>query len=76
MPDLLHVVRSGNLNSTIMLFHVATLVSLSPLSSLSIVVCIHIDQNVAEQKQCSNVYHIKTMQQNKSNVAYQSNGVI
>jgi hypothetical protein len=38
-----------------MLAHVATLVSLSPLSPLSNVVCIHIDQNIAEQKQCSNV---------------------
>jgi phage terminase large subunit-like protein len=37
------------------LVHVATLISLSPLSSLSNVVCIHIDQNTAEQKQCSNV---------------------
>jgi phage terminase large subunit-like protein len=38
-----------------MLVHVATLVSLSPLSSLSSVVCIHIDKNVVEQKLCNNV---------------------
>jgi phage terminase large subunit-like protein len=37
------------------LVHVATLISISPLLSLSNVVCIHIDQNVAKQKQCSNV---------------------
>jgi hypothetical protein len=33
-----------------MLVYVATLVSLSTLSTLSNVVCIHIDQNIAEQK--------------------------
>jgi hypothetical protein len=39
----------------IMLIHIATLISLSLLSSLSNIVCIHIDQNIVEQKQCSNV---------------------
>jgi hypothetical protein len=57
-----------------MLVHVATQVSFSSLSSLSSVVCIHIDQNVAEQKQYSNVYDIKAMWQ-CSNVAYQSNAL-
>jgi hypothetical protein len=37
------------------LVHVATLVSLSPLSSLSNIICIHIEQNVSEQKEYSNV---------------------
>jgi hypothetical protein len=67
-----------------MLVHVATLVSLSPLSSLSNVVYIHIDQNVAEENamwQCVAYQSIAVEQKQCSiskqcgNVAYQNNAV-
>jgi hypothetical protein len=38
-----------------MVVHVATLVSLISLLSLSSVVCIHIAKNIAEQRLCNNV---------------------
>jgi hypothetical protein len=67
-----------------MLVHITTLISLSPLSSLSNVVCIHIDQNVTMcsiLKQCGNIAYQSNAAEQKQcsiskqcdNVAYQSN---